>query len=71
MEINHDTQTVMLDSFYLLKYKERAGSFQGEVIRQDGEFQHNGTHLFDVPEQPDEQTLKAWAVRALEAYREG
>lgn len=73
---------MMLDDAHILRLKEaRDGTgWSGDVIvlsrpadakGKRGKAQLTATHLFDVPPQPDQDTLRSWAERALRAYREG
>jgi hypothetical protein len=65
-------QTVMLDAFYAMRlHNEGETGVDGEVIMVGSESGQVDTHLFDVPSMQDEQAAKEWALRALQAYREG
>lgn len=63
---------VQLDDFYVMRvHTEGKREVSGEIIRLSADPQQAATHLFDSPVYKDVQDLKEWAVRALQAYREG
>ncbi|WP_028547818.1 hypothetical protein [Paenibacillus sp. UNC451MF] len=67
-----DHDVVRLDDFYAMKvHTGGKGGVSGEIIRLSVDPQHPATHLFDSPVYADIQDLRDWAVRALQAYREG
>lgn len=68
----HAPSTFMLDDFYAVRlHSEGEHEVSGEVVRLAAQSGDVATHLFDVPLMQDEQAAKDWAMRALEAYREG
>lgn len=63
---------IMLDDFYALEVKRCGGNeVSGEVVRLAAKDGQDNTRLFGVPLMQDEQSAKEWAIRALQAYREG
>jgi hypothetical protein len=63
---------VELDTyFYLRIHQGEQGTCIGEVIRGNADAGDPATHVFDVPPQANAKALEDWAVRALQAYREG
>ncbi|MFD0678186.1 MULTISPECIES: hypothetical protein [unclassified Paenibacillus] len=65
-------QIVKLDAFYALRL-QNVGELEvsGDVIMLAAEAGQADTHLFDVPSMANKQAAKEWALRALQAYREG
>ncbi|NOU97897.1 hypothetical protein GC093_32425 [Paenibacillus sp. LMG 31456] len=67
-----EMQTVMLDAYYALRLQSEGEiGVSGDVIRLSAGTGQAYTHLFDIPSMQDEQAAKEWALRALQAYREG
>jgi len=64
---------VILDDFYALRLRpEGSGSVRGEVVMIAAAGSGSADkRLFEVPVMIDEQSAKEWALRALQAYREG
>jgi hypothetical protein len=66
---------LMLDDFYALRLRSAGGGeggVSGEIVMlANGERGQTETALFEVPVTDSEQAAKEWALRALQAYREG
>lgn len=72
MQRQEEGHWVALDNyFYLRVCVDEHGTCSGEVVRRETDAEGLATHIFDVPPQRNAHDLKDWAVRALEAYREG
>jgi hypothetical protein len=70
--MDDQTRLLKLDAYYAVKLHDiENGELSGELVRLEASESQTATHLFDVPAQSNEQAVKEWAARALQAYREG